>query len=96
MFPVGKLGGQALSVSGLLPKSGVWKTVLYAATPLVNKSMEHSLHEAASRLPTQIPGEAYLELESVKTVLTGSEMSEGERRRRQNSGNDCVHDGVSH
>ena len=57
---------------------------------------QHSLHEAASRLPSQIPGEAYLELERVKTVLTGSEMSEGERRRRQNLGNDCVYDGVSH
>lgn len=96
MFPVGKRGGEAYSVSGLLPKSEVWKTILCAPAPLANMSLQHSPHEVAPRLPYQTPGEAYLELERVKTVLTGSKMSEGKRRQRQYLGNDCVHDGVSH
>lgn len=81
-------------MSGLLPNSGVWETVLCAPTPLVNVAVQgsqHSLHETAPRLPSHIPGESYLGLERVMTVLTGSERLQGECRQRQDLGNDSVH-----
>ena len=57
---------------------------------------EHVYAWISTQPARSIPGEAYLKLERVKTVLTGNEMPERERRQRQNLGNDCVHDGVNH
>lgn len=55
---------------------------------------QYSLPATASRLLSHVAGDAYLELEKMKTVATGLEICEGERRQRQNLGNKFFHDGV--